>query len=156
MKPAKIITLFALILILCMASNASAHRVIVKPQISEIEIRAYYGGGSADPMAYADVEIYATEDGQEETEPGITGETNEGGVFCFPHKKYASEYRIVVETTGHRGEETFNIAEGAESEDDEEGLPLTQMIAGFGYLTGLAGIAMLLTARKIKKQYKNK
>ena len=158
MKPAKIVTLLTLILIFCMASTASAHRVIIKPQINEIQIRAYYGGGSANPMAYADVEIYTTEDGQEEMEPSITGETDEEGMFFFPHKKYVSEYRIVVEATGHRGEEMFNITEGAESEEEEseEGLLPTQMITGFGYLTGLAGIAMLLTARKMKKQYENK
>ncbi|MCK4459570.1 MAG: hypothetical protein KAU52_07610 [Methanosarcinales archaeon] len=161
MKPAKIVTLLALILILCTAlmPPASAHRVIVRGAVHEIEIRAYYGGGSADPMAYADVEVYATEDMQEGTEPYITGKTDENGMFYFPHKKYVSEYRIVVEATGHRGEETFNIAEGAESAEDEEseeGLPITGIITGFGYLAGFAGMAMILTARKMKKQYENR
>jgi len=163
MKPAKIVTLLALILILCTAlmPPASAHRVIVRGAVHEIEIRAYYGGGSADPMAYADVEVYAVRDGQEELYK--TGETDENGMFYFPPEIGVSEYRAVVEATGHRGEEWVNLTEGAgiteaeqEEADEEAGLPLSQMIAGFGYLAGLAGIAMILTARKIRKQYENK
>ncbi len=162
MKPAKIITLLALILILCMAAMpTSAHRVIVQGQVSEIQIRAYFGGGSADPMAYADVEIYAVRGGQEELYK--TGKTNDTGMYYFQPLIGVSEYRAVVEATGHRGEEWVNLTEGAgiteaeqEEAEDEAGLPLTGIIAGFGYLTGLAGIAMFLTARKMKKQYENK
>ncbi|MEA1909349.1 MAG: hypothetical protein U9N43_10065 [Euryarchaeota archaeon] len=150
-----------LLLVLCMAlvcPVASAHRVVVQGYVNEIAVKAYYGGGGMDPMAYADVEVYSIRDGQED-ELYNTGETNEDGMYYFAPKIGISEYRIVVEATGHRGEETFNIAKGAESEEDEEdaaNMPLTQMITGFGYLTGLAGIAMLLTARKMKKQYENK
>jgi nickel transport protein len=163
MKTIRILLVLALLLILCMAlvPLASAHRVIVQGQVSEIQIKAYYGGGSADPMADADVEIYAIKDGQEELY--LTGKTNDAGMYYFPPKLGVSEYRVVVDATGHRGEETVNLAEGAgitEAEqaeaEKEAGLPITGIIAGFGYLAGLAGIAMLITARKMKKQYENK
>jgi nickel transport protein len=159
MKPMKHLSILVLALVLCMALApiASAHRVIVQGRVSEIQIKAYFGGGDATPMADANVEIYAIRDGQEELY--LTGKADADGMYYFPPKIGVSEYRAVVEESGHKGEETVNLAEGAglaETEQEEEGLPLTQMIAGFGYLAGLAGIAMILTARKMKKRYENK
>jgi len=163
MKTIRSLIVLALILILCMAlmPPASAHRVIVQGQVSEIQIKAYFGGGSADPMADANVEIYAIKDGQEELY--LTGKADADGMFYFAPKIGVSEYRAVVEESGHKGEETVNLAEGAgitEAEqaeaEKEAGLPVTGIITGFGYLAGLAGIAMIITARKMKKQYENK
>jgi len=163
MKTIRSVIVLALLLILCMAlmPPASAHRVIVQGQVSEIQIKAYYGGGAATPMADGDVEIYAIKDEQEELYE--TGKTNDAGMFYFAPKIGVSEYRVVVEATGHKGEETVNLAEGAgitEAEqaeaEKEAGLPVTGIITGFGYLAGLAGIAMIITARKMKKQYENK
>ena len=164
MKTIRILLVLALLLILCMAlicPLASAHRVIVQGQVSEIQVKAYYGGGSADPMVDADVEIYTIKDGQEELY--LTGKTDDAGMYYFPPKIGVSEYRAVVEATGHKGEETVNLAEGAgitEAEqaeaEKEAGLPVTGIITGFGYLAGLAGIAMILVARKMKKEYENK
>ncbi|MEA1869973.1 MAG: hypothetical protein U9N09_07520 [Euryarchaeota archaeon] len=163
MKTIRILLVLALLLILCTAlvPLASAHRVIVQGQVSEIQVKAYYGGGSADPMVDADVEIYAIKDGQEELY--LTDKTNDSGMYYFAPELGVSEYRVVVEATGHRGEETVNLSEGAgitEAEqaeaEKEAGLPITGIITGFGYLAGLAGIAMIITARKMKKQYENK
>ncbi|HIE31292.1 MAG TPA: hypothetical protein EYP67_02780 [Methanosarcinales archaeon] len=144
-------------LILCTAlicPSASAHRVIVQGRVSEIQIKAYFGGGDATPMADADVEIYAIRDGQEELY--LTGKADEDGMYYFPPLIGVSEYRAVVEESGHKGEEMVNLTGGAglaEAEQEEEGLPLTETIAGLGYLAGLAGIAMILAARKMRKQY---
>ena len=163
MKAIKSLGFLALILILCMAlmPPASAHRVIVQGQVSEIQIKAYYGGGGADPMVDADVEIYAIRDGQEELY--LTGNTDDAGMYYFQPLIGVSEYRAVVEATGHKGEETVNLTEGAgltEAEqaeaEKEAGLPLTGILTGFGYLIGFVGIAMLITARKMKKEYENK
>ena len=163
MKAIKSLGFLALILILCMAlmPPASAHRVIVQGQVSEIQIKAYYGGGGADPMVDADVEIYAIRDGQEELY--LTGNTDDAGMYYFQPSIGVSEYRAVVEATGHKGEETVNLTEGAgltEAEqaeaEKEAGLPLTGILTGFGYLIGFVGIAMLITARKMKKEYENK
>ena len=163
MKTIRILLVLALVLILCMAlmPPASAHRVIVQGQVSEIQIKAYYGGGGADPMVDADVEIYAIKDGQEELYK--TGKTDDAGIYYFQPLIGVSEYRAVVEATGHKGEETVNLTEGAglteaeQAEAEKEArLPLTGIIAGFGYLIGIIGIAMLITARKMKKEYENK
>ena len=158
MKTIRSVVVLALLLILCMAlmPPASAHRVIVQGQVSEIQIKAYYGGGAATPMADGDVEIYAIKDGQEELY--LTGKTDDAGMFYFAPKIGVSEYRVAVEATGHKGEETVNLAEGAgiTEAEKEAGLPVTGIITGFGYLAGLAGIAMIITARKMKKQYENK
>ena len=163
MKTIRSVVVLALLLILCMAlmPPASAHRVIVQGQVSEIQIKAYYGGGGADPMVDADVEIYAIKGDGEELYK--TGKTDDAGMFYFAPKIGVSEYRAVVEATGHRGEETVNLSKGAgitEAEqaaaEKETTLPITGIITGFGYLAGLAGIAMLVIARKMKKQYENK
>ena len=163
MKTIGSLLVLALVLILCMALMplASAHRVIVQGQVSEIQIKAYYGGGSADPMVDADVEIYAIKG--EEEELYKTGKTDDAGMYYFQPLIGVSEYRAVVEATGHKGEETVNLTEGAgltEAEqaeaEKEAGLPITGIITGFGYLIGILGIAMLITARKMKKEYENK
>jgi nickel transport protein len=164
MNTIRSLVVLALILILCMAlicPPASAHRVIVQGRVSEIQVKAYFGGGDAAPMADANVEIYAIKDGQEELY--LTGKADADGMFYFAPKIGVSEYRAVVEATGHKGEETVNLAEGAgitEAEqaeaEKEAGLPITGIITGFGYLAGLAGIAMIITARKMKKKYENK
>ena len=158
MKTIRSVVVLALLLILCMAlmPPASAHRVIVQGQVSEIQIKAYYGGGGADPMVDADVEIYAIKGDGEELYK--TGKTDDAGMFYFAPKIGVSEYRAVVEATGHRGEETVNLSKGAgiTEAEKETTLPITGIITGFGYLAGLAGIAMLVIARKMKKQYENK
>ena len=159
MKTIRSLLILTLILILCMAlicPPASAHRVIVQGRVSEIQVKAYFGGGDAAPMADANVEIYAIKDGQEELY--LTGKADADGMFYFAPKIGVSEYRAVVEATGHKGEETVNLAEGAgiTEAEKEAGLPITGIITGFGYLAGLAGIAMIITARKMKKQYENK
>jgi nickel transport protein len=159
-KSVKNLNLLVLSLVLCMALAcpvASAHRVVVQGYVNEIAVKAYYGGGGMDPMAYADVEVYAIRDGQED-ELYLTGEADEDGMYYFAPKIGISEYNVVVSSLGHKGNETVNLSEGAglaeaEQDEAEDGtkLPLRDVIAGFGYLTGIAGIAMILAARKMNK-----
>ena len=149
MKAIKIIGLLVLVLIMCTAlclSPASAHRVYVREQVNEVQIKAWYGGGA--PMAYADVTIYANSTNGEEL--CSEGKTDEKGMFHFTPRIGISKYRVVVEATGHRAEKEFDLAGGGSQETAE--LPLfARMLAGFGYLAGLAGIGMLLAARKLNK-----
>ncbi|RZN13472.1 MAG: carboxypeptidase regulatory-like domain-containing protein [Methanosarcinales archaeon] len=151
MKAKRIISLLALVLILCTAlclSPASAHRVYVREQVNEVQIKAWYGGGA--PMAYADVTIYANSTNGEELY--LEGATDENGIFHFTPRIGISKYRVVVEATGHRAEEMFDLMGGGSQETAE--LPLfARMLAGFGYLAGLAGIGMLLAARKLNKRH---
>ena len=152
MKTIRIRIVLALLLILCMVSMpASAHRVYVKEQVTGVQVKAWYGGG--DPMAGANVEIYANTTNGEELY--LKDKTDEKGIFQFKPKLGVSGYRVVVEATGHRAEKTFNLMSGSGQEAAE--LPLfARVLAGFGYLAGFAGIAMILAARKMKKQYENK
>ena len=56
----------------------------------------------------------------------------------------------MVSHSGHQKEITFNVA-GSEGSGEEAELPLSaRIIAGFGYLVGLAGFGMYLSARKTK------
>jgi len=153
MKTIRIMGILALVLILCTALclPASAHRVYVKEQVNEMQIRAWYGGGA--PMAYADVTIYANSTSGEELY--LEGATDEKGIYYFTPKLGVPGYRVVVEATGHKAEKEFDLAGGGSQEPPE--IPLSmRIVAGFGYLIGLAGIGMLFAARKLKKEYENR
>lgn len=153
MKIIRIMGILALVLILCTALclPASAHRVYVKEQVNEVQIRAWYGGGA--PMAHADVMIYANSTSGEELY--LEGTTDEEGMYYFKPKLGVSGYRVVVEATGHKAEKEFDLAGGGSQEPAE--IPLSmRIVAGFGYLIGLAGIGMLFAARKLKKEYENR
>ena len=152
MKAIRIMSLLALVLILCTAfcPLTSAHRVYVREQVKEMQIKAWYGGGY--PMAYADVTIYANSTSGEELY--LKGKTDKEGMYYFTPKLGVSGYRVVVEATGHRAEKEFDLAGGSQETAE---LPLyMRILAGFGYLIGLAGIGMLFSARKLKKEYGNK
>lgn len=152
MKQIKYISLLVLVLIICMifAPAASAHRVHIREQITQVQIKAWYGGG--DPMAFADIEIYSNKSGEENLYQ--TGKTDEEGLYNFTPQLGASGYRVVVSATGHGDEYKFNMTEGQQEEAE---LPLyMQIITGFGLLAGLAGISMYISARKIQKECKEK
>jgi nickel transport protein len=147
--------IFALLLLLsCWSMGiASAHRVHVEYTLSEIEIYAYYGGGSGDPIRDGRVTV---KDG--EGNLYLNGTTDAEGKFRFPPKIGMDNYTVHVESThmpGHRGETT--IARGQEVSGAggvAAEMPLyTRIIAGFGYLIGAAGAAMAYMGWKWKKKY---
>lgn len=152
MKKIKLISLLILVLIISMifAPAACAHRVHIREEISQVRIKAWYGGG--DPMALANVEIYSTNSiGEEKLYK--SGQTDKDGLYNFTPELGAS-YRVVVSQTGHKGEYEFEIT--GESKEEAE-LPLyMQIVTGFGLLAGLAGISMNISARKIQKECKEK
>ncbi|MGM0771948.1 MAG: carboxypeptidase-like regulatory domain-containing protein [Halobacteriota archaeon] len=136
---------FACVFLTAITPAVSAHRVYAQEQVTEVQIRSWYGGG--DPMPNADINIYSIKNGEEELY--ITDVTNEEGIYYFEPKLGVVEYRVIVSQNGHQKEITFNVAgsEGPSSEQAE--LPLAaSIIAGFGYLAGLAGIGMYFSARK--------
>lgn len=150
MRISKTLNFMLLVLVLCttLMPVASAHRVYLLEQINEVQIKSWYGGGTA--MADADVEIYSIKDGQEELY--LEGKTDSEGMFYFTPKLGVSKYRAVVSATGHSTDKVIDFAGGMQQEEAE--LPLAMRIfAGFGYLIGLAGIAMYLAARKLKNEH---
>ncbi|MEZ5335555.1 MAG: hypothetical protein R2741_10125 [Methanolobus sp.] len=98
----KILVLLGMVLTICMPA-ASAHRVYVQETITEVEVKAWFGGG--DPMADAEVAVYAIKNGEEELY--IEDMTDSDGLFYFTPKLGVSEYRIEVLESGHKSEKTF-------------------------------------------------
>lgn len=154
MKGHRVFAVLAMIMVLSVSATTivSAHRVSVRWDIGEIGIKAWFGGG--EPMRDADVTVYAIKEGEEKLYK--EGKTDENGKFGFAHKIGVQEYKVVVEASGgHRGETVVNLTQAASPGEGTE-LPLyTRVIAGFGYLGGLAGAAMLYMSWKMKKKYKN-
>lgn len=136
-----------MLLFVSIAGITSAHRIYVDVTSQTIEIEAYYGDGK--PVKNADVTVYKTND-----EVYLTGKTDDDGRFSFEVKDVDSEYlRIEVEQIGHKAE--VNIGTGFKSDGEEMPLYL-RVIAGFGYLLGLAGISCLFVAWNLNKKSKLK
>jgi len=121
----------------------------IESTLSELEIEAYFGSGA--PVQDGDVKVY-----DKSGKLYIEGTTDEEGKFRFPPKIGMDEYEVVVNAThmpGHKGETTINLSqEGADGAGTE--MPLySNIIAGFGYLIGIAGFAMAYMYWKQKKRY---
>jgi len=146
-------SLMVLLLVSALIAPVSAHRAYVGAfltgdQYDEVLVRAWYEGGS--PMAHAEITIYAIRDGTEEIY--IQDTADEQGFYAFDPEWRVTEYKIIAEHTGHRATMTLDLKTGMTAGSGTE-LPLAaRVIAGFGYLTGLAGIAMIYSARKMQKE----
>ncbi len=157
MKRKRAFAIFAVLLLLsCLSiSTVSAHRLHIVHKISEIEIEAYFVG--ATPCRDANVTVYDNEGNLY-----LEGVTDDEGKFSFPPKIGMKEYTVVVDAVhmpGHKAETVINLSQeaaGAGAGGMGTELPLyTRTIAGFGYLIGLAGAAMLYMGWKLKKKYEN-
>ena len=157
MKAKLVFAIFAVLLVLlCLSiSTVSAHRLYIVHKISEIEIESYFGGGS--PCRDANVMVYDNEGNLY-----LEGVTDDEGKFSFPPKIGMEEYTVVVDAVhmpGHKAETVINLSQeaaGARAGGMGTEMPLyTRAIAGFGYLIGLAGAAMLYMGWKLKKKYEN-
>lgn len=149
MRIIKSLSLLVLVLVLCtvLIPAVSAHRVHLREQVMDVQIKAWYGGG--DPMSNANVEIYFIEDELEKLY--LEGKTDENGLYNFTPKLGTSSYRVVVEASGHGNEIEFDLTAGSQPENAE--LPLyLSVLVGFGFLAGIGGIAAYLSARKMKAQ----
>jgi len=153
----RIITIIGLVLLLAMlcVSPVSAHKAFVGAFLTgdaddEVQIKAWYEGGA--PMAEAETTIYKIEDGEKEVY--LEGTTDADGFFTFEPEYKVTQYSIKVEQVGHRAKMDLDleggVSSGTSSGDD---LPLfVKIFAGFGYLVGLAGVAMIYSARKMTKE----
>ncbi len=129
------IFIFIIFMVLFLNPIAEAHRLHVVYKISEVEIQAYYGGNF--PCRDAKVKIY------DANGLYLEGTTDKDGKFRFPPKVGVNTYKVVVDAVhmpGHKAEVTINLTKSVCTQET----PLYQnIIAGFGYLIGLAGIAMV-------------
>jgi len=152
----KVVAILALLLVLsCVSiSKVSAHRLQIEHKIREIGIKAYFEGGS--PCRDANVKVYDNEGNLY-----LEGVTDEKGKFGFPPKIGMKEYTVAVDavhTPGHKAETVINTSqEGAGAGGTGTEMPLyTRVIAGFGYLIGLAGAAMVYMSWRLKKKYEGR
>ncbi len=141
--------ILVLLITLFIGNVAKAHRLYVdvadaKMQV-EIEIEAYYGDGK--PARNADVTVYKPND-----EVILTDKTDDNGRFKFKLNDTIGfeNLTIVVEQVGHKAETKINIIGGsvADAQEGDEMPIYVSVIAGFGYLLGLAGFTSLYIARK--------
>ena len=148
-----ILGLALLLGMLCIAP-VSAHKAFVGAFLTgdaddEVQIKAWYEGGM--PMANAATTIYTVEDDVKEVY--LEGFTDDQGFFTFEPEYKVTTYSIKVEQTGHRAKMDLDLEGGVSSGSSGEELPLfARIIAGFGYLTGLAGLGMIYTARRMNKK----
>jgi len=151
----KFVAILALLLVLsCVSiSEVSAHRLLIDHEIGEIGIKAYFEGGS--PCRDANVKVY-----DNESNLYLEGVTDDEGKFSFPPKTGMDEYTVVVDAVhmpGHKAKTVINLSQaaagaGAGSAGGTE-MPLyTRVIAGFGYIIGLAGAAMVYMNWRRKKK----
>jgi nickel transport protein len=155
MKIKRVFVMLALLVVLsCVSiSEVSAHRFIIEQEIGEIGIKAYFEGGV--PCQDGNVKVY-----DNESNLYLEGVTDDKGYFGFPPMSGMEEYTVTVDAVhmpGHKAEMVINLSQvaagaGAGSAGGTE-MPLyTRVIAGLGYLLGLAGAAMAYVGWKLKKK----
>ncbi len=144
--------IIAALLLLLVSGVACAHRVHIQPEVGRIDIKVYFGGG--DPAQNFDVKVYRNVSGVESLY--AEGKTNETGWFSFEPTP-GGTWRVVAEGLGgHRAETVIDgtVMGGAGSITGEVPLYL-RVIAGIGYLVGLAGAATGYMGWKARKGVEN-
>jgi len=159
MKIKRVFAILALLLALfCVSiSEVSAHRLVIDHEIGEIGIKAYFEG--AGPCQDANVKVY-----DNESNLYLEGVTDEKGYFGFPPESGMEEYTVTVDAVhmpGHKEETVINLSQAAAGAGTDSAggteMPLfTRIIAGLGYLIGLAGAAMAYVGWKLKKKYEGR
>ncbi len=147
----KNVLVIVILFIVFSSGMVHAHRVHVTTRVGEIKVKAWFGGG--EPIRDGDVRVYVLQDGGEELY--VEGTTDDEGEYSFPHKIGVTAYRVEIECThmpGHRAETVLNMT-SAQSEVMGGELctelpPYQGVIAGVGYLIGLAGFTMIYLSRR--------
>jgi hypothetical protein len=137
---------------LCLGPAAvSRHALIIDYRIDSVCVEAYYGGVKPTPVQYADVEVFYP-DGRLYTE----GKTDKDGMFRFD-PEFGKEWLVVVESTGHRDEQTINMMAtgGMQTQGGGESPLYFKVFAGLGYLFGILGISLWYKSYKQARQSKD-
>ena len=138
------VSLVLVILAITVASVAtSAHRIHIDVISQTFEIEAYLGDGK--PVRNASVTVYDLHGavyrrGKTDNEGKYRIEINSGSM---------ENYTVEVEQSGHRAEITI----GAEAATREQEMDVQlRIIAGLGYIIGIAGTASLIAAWRLKRK----
>jgi nickel transport protein len=124
---------------------AMAHNMFLTYNTKEIEVVVEFEGGGVAQEAKVTVynpvgEVY------------IEGITDEKGIFSFAPGEMEGTWKISAEHSGHK---KTVLMEGADVQQSGGGLEMplyTRIIAGFGYLLGIAGIALFIMSRKTQRK----
>jgi nickel transport protein len=146
MKKTGILTIAVLLSLLLVGlftppTPAMAHHMYLTYKTKEIEVLVEFEGGSV--AQEARVIVYSP-DGAVYVE----GVTDENGKFSFEPGEMEGRWKIVSEHTGHKKTVLLEGSEIVESGGGPELPVYTRIAAGFGYLVGIAGIALLIMSRK--------
>lgn len=137
------ICMLLVILIFCMQS-VSAHDLDIEIVERSITVKAIYSDGK--PAANAEIIIYNSN-----REIYLSGTTNEHGEYSFEigDELSADEFFVEVQQTGHRSSITIDLRTISRGPDDM--FIGFKIIAGLGYLVGIAGIISYYLFWKMKK-----
>ena len=137
-----ILTIFTLVYL---PNNSHGHRIHLDVISQTVEVEAYYGDGK--PIRNGTITVY-----RENGDIFLKGTTDNDGKFSFKvEEEITGTLTIEIEQTGHRAE----VEIGSYVHRDGDDFPmLYRVIAGFGYLLGLAGLASLYAGWKMKKKMK--
>lgn len=121
---------------------STPHKMLMDYKVGRIDIEVYFSDGT--PARYVDVKVYYP-DGSIYSE----GKTDEEGKFSFEPDR-PGNWKVIAE--GAMGHRTETVIDFKEQEAGEE-MPLyARVIAGLGYLIGMAGIATGYMGWRAKKR----
>ncbi|MCU0637161.1 MAG: hypothetical protein MUE87_00835 [Methanothrix sp.] len=127
-----------ILLLLLLATHPSCgHRMMMGYQVNELQVTALYDDGT--PAQGVEIEVQS--DG-ETIEKGLT---DEKGAYVVRPSKGTGDLTFVTYSTGHRAELNLDLTQ--KEAEEEVSRPL-RAAAGFGYLLGAAGLAMIFISRK--------
>ncbi len=123
---------------------ALAHKMFMTCKMKEIEVQVEFEGGGMAQEARVTVldpngKVY------------VEGMTDENGKFSFEPGEMEGKWEITAVHSGHKKTiwwEGSGVQGGVGIE-----MPLyARIVAGFGYLAGIAGVALAITGRKARKE----
>ena len=138
-----------LLLLALLVAPAAAHGVYMSHEYTptDVTIKAWYQGG--DPMANCDVEITIG------NEIYMTGKTDADGYYTFPIKSGTNSYIAKVTEGEHAVSRKVDVVAGGTGGSSGsifgESL-IVNVIAGLGYIIGIAGIILYFQSRKNMKK----
>lgn len=126
-----------LIILFLVCNTTSAHRMMMGYRVSEIQLMVFYDDGTPAQGA----EIYVIND-EKTVERGVT---DKNGTYIYKPEKNIDGITFVSKSAGHKAMLTLNLSQKGGT--DATPLPM-RIIAGIGYLMGIAGISMMYVARR--------
>jgi len=130
-----LILLFFVLLLACGVSDA--HRMMMGYKVNELQVTALYDDGT--PAQGVEIQV------QKDGEPITVGVTDENGSIIFKPEGDLGKLTFITSSAGHRSELALDLAQKRQTEETSLHM---RILAGLGYLLGIAGLAMIYVSRK--------